>query len=226
MRQWGRAPWGCRPRPNFARRGGRGGSHALPSHAAAPLPTLRQACVPHHGPLCLLIPLATQDKLIDPSSVTRIFKITKHIGMLATGLEGACRAASRSLQGPNPAPGQQHTWCAQWPGPKQLRALEASPLGHASLFRLPPPPPPGPSPLQPTHAASCSRRGSRRPSSASHMAMRCQWTTLPRCWQTRPRCTRRCGSTGAPRAAGTGAGAGTGRRSRRKAQEQAQGAVS
>jgi hypothetical protein len=30
-----------------------------------------------------------QDKLIDAGSVTRAFKITKHIGMLVTGLEGA-----------------------------------------------------------------------------------------------------------------------------------------
>lgn len=28
----------------------------------------------------------SQDKLIDPSSVTRVFKITKYIGMLVTGL--------------------------------------------------------------------------------------------------------------------------------------------
>jgi hypothetical protein len=29
-----------------------------------------------------------QDKLIDPSSVTHIYKITKYIGMLVTGLPG------------------------------------------------------------------------------------------------------------------------------------------
>lgn len=33
-----------------------------------------------------------QDKLIDPSSVTRVFKITKHIGMLVTGLEADSRS--------------------------------------------------------------------------------------------------------------------------------------
>jgi hypothetical protein len=45
-----------------------------------------------------------QDKLIDPTSVTRVFKITKHIGMLATGLEGAPRGGARlraAAQGPS-----------------------------------------------------------------------------------------------------------------------------
>lgn len=37
-----------------------------------------------------------QDKLLDPTSVTRLFKITKNIGLLATGLIGA-DAASGSI---------------------------------------------------------------------------------------------------------------------------------
>lgn len=35
---------------------------------------------------CLAV--VVQDKLIDPGSVTRVFKITKFIGMLVTGLLG------------------------------------------------------------------------------------------------------------------------------------------
>eukprot|EP00877_Chromochloris_zofingiensis_P011332 jgi/Chrzof1/6452/Cz18g11130.t1 len=39
-----------------------------------------------------------QDKLIDPSSVTRIFKITKYIGMLVTGLPADARSVVQNAR--------------------------------------------------------------------------------------------------------------------------------
>lgn len=42
--------------------------------------------------VCFVTQKKVQDKLIDPTSVTRIFKITKYIGMLVTGLEADSRS--------------------------------------------------------------------------------------------------------------------------------------
>ena len=47
--------------------------------------------------------------------------------------------------------------------------------------------------LQLTQGRSCRTPGSRRMNFASSLAMRSQWTTWPRCWQTRRRSTRRWG---------------------------------
>ena len=61
---------------------------------AAGFDTLRS---PLHVPLLTLTPCFSrrpQDKLIDPTSVTRVFKVTKFIGMLVTGFPGTCGAGS------------------------------------------------------------------------------------------------------------------------------------
>lgn len=45
-------------------------------------------CCLHSSHTCFCRRHQVQDKLIDPSSVSRCYRITKHIGMLATGLPG------------------------------------------------------------------------------------------------------------------------------------------
>lgn len=54
-------------------------------------------CLAFAAPHC--VNCSSQDKLIDASSVTRVFKITKFIGLLATGLTGE-REAIRRLNTP------------------------------------------------------------------------------------------------------------------------------